>query len=173
MSGLVELLNIVLSNIQAIDIEILERITELLPKSQTVGYYSAVFNFALEYFKNQKELPSVDFLAAHYSTWTRTNEPLSKEAINILLFELQKDSAITDTVLALQSRDLEQARSILDKSVTKCDFTETKSTDICQIYDSMNELPEGLQIGVPELDEIYKNFSYGTNNFIAAPQTAG
>ena len=173
MSGLVELLNIVLSNIQEIDIEILERITELLPKSQTVGYYSEVFNFVLEYFKNQKELPSVDFLAAHYSTWTRTNEPLSKEAINILLFELLKDSAITDTVLALQSRDLEQARSILDKSVTKCDFTETKSTDICQIYDSMNELPEGLQIGVPELDEIYKNFSYGTNNFIAAPQKAG
>lgn len=173
MSGLVELLNIVLSNIQDIDLEIIEKIAELLPKSQTVSYYSEIFNFILEYQNAQKALPSVDFLANHFNIWQRSSEPLSKEAVNILLFELAKDSAITDTLVALQSRDLEQARAVLDNSATKCDFTETKASDVCNIYDSMSNLPEGLQIGVPELDDIYKNFSYGTNNFIAAPQKAG
>ena len=172
MGGLVDLLNIILSNIQEVDIDIIIKLAEMLPKSQ-VAYYSEIFNFIVEYENAQKSIPSPEFISARFSTWTRTNEPLSKEAINILMYELNKDVAITDTILALQARDLDQARNVLDKSATKYEFTETKANEICSLYDKMNDLPEGLQIGVPELDDIYKNFSYGTNNFIAAPQKAG
>lgn len=172
MNGLVDLLNIILSSIQSVDTEIIEKIAEMLPKTQ-LSYYAEVFTFALEYHKVNKEFPSPDFLQSRFPTWIKVTEPLSKEAINITLYELGKEAVITDAALALQARDVEQAKTILESSTTKYEVTETKVDDICNLYDDMNQLPEGLQIGVTELDNIYKNFSYGTNNFIAAPQKAG
>lgn len=172
MNGLVDLLNILLSNIQQLDLETVEKLVEILPKTQ-LAYYAEIFNFALQYYQSQKEFPTPEFLQARFATWTRTAEPLSKEAINITLFELSKDAVITDSILALQSKDIEKAKSILESTITKYEVTETRPEDISVIYDDMSKLPEGIKTSVPELDAVYKNFSYGTNNFIAAPQKAG
>lgn len=173
MISFAELLNIFLSNIEKADIDIVKQIASLIPKSQ-VPYYSEIFNFIVTYYEQNKEFPSANFLEQQFKgIWIRSNEEISKEAVNILLYELNKDATITDTILALQNRDTDKAKAVLDSTSLKADFTETKASDICYLYDSMNELPKGLETGVAPLDNAIKNFSYGTNNFIAAPQKAG
>lgn len=170
---ILDLMNIFLSHIQEIDIEIIKQIAELIPRTQ-IAYFSDMFNSIVEYYEAQKEIPSAQFINSRYpNMFILTNESLSKEVINILIYELNKEVTVTDSMMALQNKDLEQARAILEKDMAKAEFTETRIEDTCKLYDAMNELPEGLQIGVPEIDNAIKNFSYGTNNFIAAPQKSG
>lgn len=170
---IIQLLNIFLTHIQEIDIEIIKQVAEIIPKT-TANYYTEVFNLIISYYDTHKEMPSAEFVQSRFpNIYTLSTEAMSKEVINILLHTLNSEATATDVILAVQSRDFEQARMLLEKGVAKAEFTETKSTDVCDLYDAMSELPEGLQIGVSELDNIYKNFSYGTNNFIAAPQKSG
>ena len=173
MNGLVALIDLILSNIMEVDFEIIQEIALAIPKTQ-VPYYSQIFDFIVDYHNNHGEIPSPDFLEQSFKgIWTRTTESLSREAINILISQLNKNSAIVDAMLALQAGDIDKAKIALDDSNTRTDFTETMVEETCSIYDSKDDLPEGLKTGVRELDNVYKNFSYGTNNFIAAPPKCG
>lgn len=173
MGGFIALLDLLISNIQEVDLDTIQQVAETVPKSQA-SYYSQIFDFILSYQTNHKELPSPEFLEQSFrGIWTRTTEKLSKEAINILLYELRKNETITDTMLALQAGDIDKARLSLEGSNTKAEYTETTVDQVCGIYDSRDSMPEGLQTGVRELDNVLKNLSYGTNNFIAAPPKCG
>lgn len=172
---IIDLLNILLSHLEEVDVEVIKEIASLLGNSNYASYKS-IFDSILQYqeIDPNKKLPTSNYVLNTYKGFIIPNDtPLTKEIINILTYSLKKDVTTNKTLMALQSGDLEEAQNILSNNTPKFEFTETKAEDIYSIYQKKKELPPGLKIGVAELDNIYKNFSYGTNNFIAAPQKAG
>ena len=158
-----ELLSILLSHLEDTEIDTIKEVAELLVTSNYAAY-TPIFQTILDYQKAnpEKQLPSSNYIFSLYGTIiTPSAIPLTKEAINSLIYSLKKDTTVNKTLVALQSGDLEEAQNILSNGTPRYEFTETKAEDIYSIYQKKNELPPGLKIGVAELDNIYKNFSYG------------
>lgn len=171
--NLQDALVILLSHLEDIEIQIIDEILEYIGMSQ-VSYFSTVFEFIKQYYTNQKEMPSTDFVASQFQAlYAKTTVGLSKEVINILLFELKKDVTINKSLQALQERDTEKAQEILSEDIVKLEITETNPGVLVDIYNQRDFLPSGIPTGVAQLDSVYKFLAYRTNNILAAPQKAG
>lgn len=171
--NLSELLAIVLSDLESVETDVLREITELLPETQA-AYLVDVFKHILDFCSTQGEKPSSAYVAQMFPTlYTPANVKTSPELLRVLLYELKKDITINKSLLALQGRDLEKARDLMNQTQINLEFTETKVGDVCAIYDKRSELPAGIPTGIAQLDKAYKGLSYKTNNFFAAPQKSG
>ena len=171
--NLSELLAIILSDIENTEIDILREILSLLPET-SAAYLSDIFKHIIEYYDTHHEKPSTVYITQMFGTFfAPTVARVTPEVIKNLLYYLKEDVMINKGLLALQSRDLEKAREVINNSQVALEFTETKIGDVCDIYDKRSALPQGIPTGIAQLDAAYKGLSYKTNNFFAAPQKAG
>lgn len=168
-----EYCNIVLTNIDKLNIYVIDEVLELIQSSQII-YFENLFKFIKDYHNLHNRLPDANLLEIQFpGIFIKNSKPFHKDFIEMFLIELRKDSVINKAYMALQNRDIENATIILNSNLVKCDDTELVIGECYNEYEKLEGMPKGVPLGIAELDAIYKNFSYKTNNFIAAPPKSG
>lgn len=149
--------------------EAIGEIIELLEYTP-LDNYKEIFEKVEEFRKNHGKYPDRVYLENNFSPrYYYLNWDYSSDIFIDFIFSLKKYKKIRDIQNALEDFDVDKIEDIIFKDVKIKDKDNINIDNIYDCYEKLESLPDGLILGIPELDNFIRGLDYGTMNAIAAP----
>jgi replicative DNA helicase len=130
-----------------------------------------VFTFVKDFYVTHGRFPDTELLKVKFPL--QFYDPKTGYSPDVLIHiteELSKHRKLRDISEALSELDLDSITNIVTKDLRTSNGSGKVTVDsILEEYQKLKQVPKGLNLGIPEIDDFLLGLDYGTLNVIAAP----
>lgn len=161
-----------LETVSDLDTKTIQDIISIIGDTEIASHLT-YYQDALDFHEEHKRYPEYSYLKSKYPTLnlsliTVPSEP-SLDLITEFLRELKGQHRHLQVSLAIQQRDYDSAKVLMEQDSTKEVVEQFGIESVVQSYEELISQPSGILTGVSEVDNALKGLSYGTVTVIAAP----
>lgn len=162
---------LILSNLDKIhSTDSIDEIISLIDHSP-VATYKMIFEGVVDFHKANGRFPDANYIESKYAhKYYKVEFPYSTDVLLDFTNQLRKHKKLKDISNALDDFDLEKVTDIVNRDLKVDNIGVDVGIDnIEEIYDKIERSPNGMMLGIPQLDYYIGGMDYGTLNVIAAP----